>query len=99
MTTLTKPSPLSPLGANAASYERRLKRIVVPMRNIFALLTNTHREWQAVVDDWPKDARLVGAKVERVPFSLVLYLWHPDFLALPEGVEPPEIKQKWERKG
>lgn len=98
MTTLTKPSPLSPMDASADSYQRRLKRIVVPMKNIFALLTN-NREWAANVDDWPKDARLVGARVERVPFSLVLYLWHPDFLALPPDVEPPEIKQKWERKG
>lgn len=98
MSVETKPSPLSPIAASADAYERRLKRIVVPMKNIFALLTN-NREWSAQVDDWPLNARLVGAKVERVPFSLVLYLWHPDFLALPVGVEPPEIKQKWRRKG
>ena len=86
------------MNADAAAYNRKLKRIVVPMKNIHALLVN-NMEWAACVDDWPKDARLVGARVERVPFSLVLYLWHPDFLSLPEGTEPPEIKQSWRRKG
>lgn len=99
MTTLTKPSTLSPLHANADSYQRKLKRVVVPMRNVVALLLNESREWAAYVDNWPNQAQVVGATVQRTPFALILYLYHPDFLSLPPGTEPPEIKQRWDRKG
>jgi len=94
----TKLSSLSPVGADADTYQRKLKRIVVPMKNVWALLNNK-REWAACLDNVPLNARLVGARVERTPFALVLYLWHPDFLALPPGTEPPELPQRWERKG
>ena len=99
MVVETKPSSLSPLFANADVYERKLKRIVVPMKNIWALLNNLNNEWAAVLDNVPVNARLVGASVQRTPFALILYLWHPDFLSLPVGTEPPELKQMWRRKG
>ena len=71
------------------TYGRKLRRAIVPMSTLAALLSlDGQRSYK--MSGWPEGARIVGCEVLRSPFAVVLFLYHPDFPAVPMD-ELPEI--------
>lgn len=84
---------------NADTYDRRLKRAVVPLVALQHLLS-MDGDYALRMEGWPKNAKIVGAQVVTYPkYAVVFYLYHPDFLVIPHGTEPPDITIKARRRG
>lgn len=100
MVNVLKTSDLSPLHATAESYARKLKKAVIPMANIYNIFVKSEGRWAVQrTTGWPQDCRIVGAAIQKTPFALILYIYHPDFLSVPPRTEPPTLKLNWERSG
>lgn len=75
----------------AHTYGRKLRRCIVPMATLEALLS-LDGQHSYKMDGWPAGAKVVGARVMTKPFALLCYLYHPDFLSVPHDELPPLIK-------
>lgn len=75
----------------AHTYGRKLKRAIVPMGSIAALLSLDGKHSYRM-EGWPEGARIVGAEVMRSPFALMVYIYHPDFPYVPQNELPSLIK-------
>lgn len=77
--------------ASANTYNRKLKRAIVPMGSIEALLSlKGDRSYR--MEGWPEGGKIVGAEIMRNPFAVILHVYHPDFPSLPVGEMPGLIK-------
>lgn len=85
LTKMTAPKP------SADYYERRLRRCIVPMHVLEGLLS-LDGEHSYRMDGWPAGAKIVGADIHKSPFSVVCYLFHPDFDIVPHGMLPRLVK-------
>lgn len=75
----------------AHTYGRKLRRAIVPMGAIEALLSlNGERSYRMA--GWPEGGKIVGADILRSPFALVVYIYHPDFPVVPVNEMPSLIK-------
>lgn len=89
--TLLHPELLEAPKPGAHAYGRKLRRVIVPMATLEALLS-LDGQYSYKMDGWPEGAKVVGAEVMRKPFAIICYLYHPDFLAVPLDELPPLIK-------
>ena len=92
MTNLIDLAPLRDAGKPGANtYGRRLKRAIVPIGTIEALLS-LDGQHAYKMEGWPRDGKIVGAELRLSPFALIVYIYHPDFLVVPINELPPLIK-------
>lgn len=75
----------------AHTYGRKLRRAIVPMATLEALLS-LDGQHSYKMDGWPAGAKIIGAHVMTKPFAVTVILYHPDFPVVPLNELPELIK-------
>ena len=75
----------------AHTYGRKLRRAIIPMHTLEALLSLDGQHTYKM-EGWPQGAKIVGTHILESPFSIVVFLYHPDFPRVPLDELPSLIR-------